>query len=204
MATPASSPSPLYPTPLYHVTKNSVKLEGVYKVNEFWTQGFPISQWICHRVIGHLTPSKGIREIYACGIQNLGIFSFLNLELWELESGIQLKDSGIPLTIRILNQSSTDKEWNPVPGIQNPGLSCIGRCHWISCCSVLITTLILMLLTSDMFFRDIYYSDVVFFGSQSVVDEIIDNLACMLKVPRHCLHVVSVTHWFLSLTKLLK
>ena len=61
-----------------------------------------------------------------------------------------------------------------------------------------------MLLTSDMCFRDIYYSDVVFFGSQNVVDEIIDNLACMLKVPRHCLHVVSVTHWSLSLTKLLK
>ena len=56
-----------------------------------------------------------------------------------------------------------------------------------------------------MFFRDIYYSDVVFFGSQSVVDEIIDNLACMLKVPRHCLHVVSVTHSSLSLlTGLLK
>ena len=49
-----------------------------------------------------------------------------------------------------------------------------------------------------MFFRDIYYSDVVFFGSQSVIDEIIDNLACMLKVPRHCLHVVSVTHWFVK------
>ena len=58
----------------------------------------------------------------------------------------------------------------------------------------------------DMFFRDIYYSDVIFFGSQSVVDEIIDNLACMLKVPRHCLHVVGVTHWSLSmsLTKLVK
>ena len=62
----------------------------------------------------------------------------------------------------------------------------------------------LILVMSDLFFRDIYYSDVVFFGSQSVVDEIIDNLACMLKVPRHCLHVVSVTHRSLSLTKLLK
>lgn len=47
---------------------------------------------------------------------------------------------------------------------------------------------------TDNFFRDIYYSDVVFFGSQSVVDEIIDNLACMLKVPRHCLRVVSFFH----------
>ena len=29
---------------------------------------------------------------------------------WALESGIQLKESGIPLTIRIQNLSSTDKE----------------------------------------------------------------------------------------------
>ena len=98
-------------------------------------------------MIGHLAHSKGIREIYACGIQNLGNFSFLNLELWELESGIKLKDSRIPLTNRILNQSSTDTEWNPVPGIQNPQgeiqnpkLSYMGECHWMTC-SVLITTL---------------------------------------------------------------
>lgn len=42
-----------------------------------------------------------------------------------------------------------------------------------------------------IFLRDIYYSDVAFFGNQSVVDSIVDNLACMLKVPRYCLHVVS-------------
>ena len=39
--------------------------------------------------------------------------------------------------------------------------------------------------------RDIYYSDVPFFGNQGVVDSIVDNLACMLRVPRFCLHVVS-------------
>ena len=38
-------------------------------------------------------------------------------------SGIQLKESGIPLTIRIHNPSSTDKHWNTVAGIQNPRLS---------------------------------------------------------------------------------
>ena len=37
-----------------------------------------------------------------------------------VESRIQLKESGIPLTIRIQNPTSTDKNWNPVPGIQNP------------------------------------------------------------------------------------
>ena len=37
-----------------------------------------------------------------------------------MESRIQLKESGIPLTIGIENPSSTDKYQNPVPGIQNP------------------------------------------------------------------------------------
>ena len=40
----------------------------------------------------------------------------LNLESWAVESGMQLKESGIPLTIAIQNQSSTDKDWNPVSG----------------------------------------------------------------------------------------
>ena len=37
-----------------------------------------------------------------------------------VESGIQLKQSGIRLTIGIRNPSSTHKDWNPVPGIRNP------------------------------------------------------------------------------------
>ena len=37
---------------------------------------------------------------------------------WALESGIQLKESGIPLTIGIRNPSSTDRRTrNPVPEI---------------------------------------------------------------------------------------
>ena len=39
---------------------------------------------------------------------------------WALESGIQFKESGILLTIGIRNPSSTDKDCNLVPGIQNP------------------------------------------------------------------------------------
>ena len=40
--------------------------------------------------------------------------------IWNLESGIQLKESGIPSTIGIQNPSSIYKNWNPVPGIRNP------------------------------------------------------------------------------------
>ena len=61
------------------------------------------------------------------GIRNSGNFSlwnpesgkicFWNVESWVLESGIQLKESGIPLTIQ--NPSFTEKCRNPVPGIDS-------------------------------------------------------------------------------------
>ena len=37
-------------------------------------------------------------------------FGMWNLEFWALESGIQFKDFGIPLTSAIWNPSSADKE----------------------------------------------------------------------------------------------
>ena len=63
----------------------------------------------------------------------LEIFAFMwNPESWALESGMQLKEFGIPLTTEIQNPCYTDKDWNPVPrirnprrGIQNPRLSWI-------------------------------------------------------------------------------
>ena len=55
-----------------------------------------------------------------CVEGNRGNFCLWNPESWVLESGIQLKGSGIPLTIAIQNPSSNDKYWNPVPRIQNP------------------------------------------------------------------------------------
>ncbi|XP_030389260.1 meiotic recombination protein SPO11 isoform X4 [Gopherus evgoodei] len=37
--------------------------------------------------------------------------------------------------------------------------------------------------------RDIYYSDTLLFGSQSVVDNIVNDISCMLKIPRRSLHI---------------
>ena len=54
------------------------------------------------------------------GIRNLGKICMWNPESWALESGVQLKESGIPLAIGIENPSSTDKDWNRVPGIRTP------------------------------------------------------------------------------------
>ena len=44
------------------------------------------------------------------GFRNLINVCLWNPESWVLESGIQLKESGIPLTIGIRNPSSTEKE----------------------------------------------------------------------------------------------
>jgi len=38
--------------------------------------------------------------------------------------------------------------------------------------------------------RDIYYNDVQLFGSQRTVDFIVEDVSCLLKVPRRSLHVV--------------
>ena len=60
----------------------------------------------------HFAPCKGIR--------NLRKFCLWNAESLVLESGIQLKESRIPLMIGTQNPSSSDKDWNLVPGIWNP------------------------------------------------------------------------------------
>ncbi|XP_069057720.1 meiotic recombination protein SPO11 [Pleurodeles waltl] len=41
--------------------------------------------------------------------------------------------------------------------------------------------------------RDIYYRDVQLFGTQSVVDNIVNDISCMLKIPRRSLHVLSTS-----------
>ncbi|NWQ60097.1 SPO11 protein, partial [Neopipo cinnamomea] len=46
--------------------------------------------------------------------------------------------------------------------------------------------------------RDIYYSDTLLFGSQSAVDCIINDISCMLKIPRRSLHILSTTKGFVA------
>ena len=84
---------------------------------------------------GFQTPSvsprvlKGIRipeseKILTCRIRNSGKFCSWNPESWALESRIQLKGSGILLTIGIQNPSCTGIR-NPWNAIQNLRLSWI-------------------------------------------------------------------------------
>uniref|UniRef100_A0A8C7V557 DNA topoisomerase (ATP-hydrolyzing) n=1 Tax=Oncorhynchus mykiss TaxID=8022 RepID=A0A8C7V557_ONCMY len=46
--------------------------------------------------------------------------------------------------------------------------------------------------------RDIYYNDTQLFGSQRTVDSIVDDISCMLKVPRRRLHVLATSKGFIS------
>ena len=74
---------------------------------------------------------SGIRENFARRIRNPEKLYFWNLESWVLESGIQLKESGIPLTIGIKDLSSGIRIRNPRRGIQNRGLPWI-RSHGVN------------------------------------------------------------------------
>ena len=62
--------------------------------------------------VSHYVRESEIPEISAWGIhiRNTGKFCLWNPESHALESGIQLGESGIPLTIAIQNPSSIDKE----------------------------------------------------------------------------------------------
>ncbi|KAL1021477.1 hypothetical protein UPYG_G00013800 [Umbra pygmaea] len=46
--------------------------------------------------------------------------------------------------------------------------------------------------------RDIYYNDTQLFGSQRTVDSIVDDISCLLKVPRRRLHVLASSKGFVS------
>lgn len=61
--------------------------------------------------------------------------------------------------------------------------------------TVKVLTVIYQLLESNTYStkRDIYYQDPKLFKSQAVVDGIVDNLSCMLKIPRWNLHVLATS-----------
>ena len=72
-----------------------------------------------------MVPGKGIRKIFES--------KSLNPQSAGWKSGIKLKESRIPRTIIIQNQSTTDKDCNLVPGFRNPrrGIKNL-RLTWIS------------------------------------------------------------------------
>ena len=46
--------------------------------------------------------------------------------------------------------------------------------------------------------REIYYNDVPFFGSQTIVDHVVDDISCMFNLPRHALHILACSKGYVS------
>ncbi|NXS39774.1 SPO11 protein, partial [Balaeniceps rex] len=61
-----------------------------------------------------------------------------------------------------------------------------------------ILSMIYKMVQSNTYATKIYYSDTLLFGSQSVVDNIINDISCMLKIPRRSLHILSTTKGFVA------
>lgn len=58
-----------------------------------------------------------------------------------------------------------------------------------------VMSLMYTLVQTDKFStkRDLFYQDPIFFGNQSAVDEAVDNISCMLQIPRWHLHVLGTS-----------
>ncbi|GCB64386.1 hypothetical protein scyTo_0009803 [Scyliorhinus torazame] len=89
----------------------------------------------------------------------------------------------------------------------NVGLQMVSDCtvSKVRCeCSKSIHRFALILKTLSMIYklvqsntyatkRDLYYNETQLFGSQIILDGIINDICCMLKVPRRCLHILSTS-----------
>ncbi|XP_074642867.1 meiotic recombination protein SPO11-like [Tubulanus polymorphus] len=89
------------------------------------------------------------------------------------ETGLQMK----------LNPSMTVLKYNVATSVNRYALT------------LKVISLIYKLVQTNSFCtkRDIFYQDKNLFASQAVVDDIIDNISCMLKVPRWQLHVIATS-----------
>ena len=88
--------------------RHTIKLMFIYIERYYFcqTQWFPVS-------------AARARELYFATCRgNLENFCLRNTKSLALESRIQLKESEIPLTFRIQNPCSNDKDWNSVPKIR--------------------------------------------------------------------------------------
>ena len=90
---------------LYKQYINQVVIKKLISIDPFLVCIYSDSLKYLSIALPHAKES-GIRENFACRIRNPGKLCFWNLESWVLESGIQLKESGIPLTIGIKNINS--------------------------------------------------------------------------------------------------
>ncbi|XP_041061411.1 meiotic recombination protein SPO11 [Carcharodon carcharias] len=97
--------------------------------------------------------------------------------------------------------------WENIRFDDNVGLQMVSDCtvSKVRCeCSKSIHRFALIFKTLSMIYklvqsntyatkRDLYYNETQLFGSQMILDGIINDICCMLKVPRRCLHILSTS-----------
>ncbi|KAB0407440.1 hypothetical protein E2I00_012454, partial [Balaenoptera physalus] len=87
--------------------------------------------------------------------------------------------------------------WENIKFEDSVGLHMVSHCttRKIKTLILKILSMIYKLVQSNTYAtkRDIYYTDSQLFGNQTVVDNIINDISCMLKVPRRSLHILSTS-----------
>uniref|UniRef100_G3TEX4 Meiotic recombination protein SPO11 n=1 Tax=Loxodonta africana TaxID=9785 RepID=G3TEX4_LOXAF len=147
------------------------------------------------RRVGEETPRGGTRPYFStevlAAIENIiqdiiaslarneaPAFTIDNRSSWE---NIKFEDS---VGLQMVSQCTTRKIKSDSPkSVQNFALI------------LKILSMVYKLVQSNTYAtkRDIYYTDIQLFGNQTVVDNIINDISCMLKVPRRSLHILSTS-----------
>ena len=86
----------------------------------YWEDPKPFKDRPAFIVESRLTKGRSSHHTMDSAFWNPGNLCLRNPESWVLEPGIQPKESGTQLTIRIQNPRTTEKYWNQVCGIRNP------------------------------------------------------------------------------------
>ena len=78
----------------------------------------------------------GVRECSSCGIRNPGKYCYWNPKCWALESEIQVKESGVPVTIGIQNPRLESSTLNRESTVWKPGSRTVlhGLTEWRYVC----------------------------------------------------------------------
>uniref|UniRef100_A0A3Q2YNU5 DNA topoisomerase (ATP-hydrolyzing) n=1 Tax=Hippocampus comes TaxID=109280 RepID=A0A3Q2YNU5_HIPCM len=104
-------------------------------------------------------------------------------------------------TLVLPNRSSWDNvSFDSAIGLQMSSTSAVRTIRSDSCSSSLSTSnpQISFLFIFIVLHRDIYYNHPQLFGSQKIVDRIVDDVSCMLKIPRRSLRVLATSKGLIS------
>ena len=103
-----------------HKTNWKKQFSGVLSHDLQWETNYKLKKSSSALGLAQIGIDSEIREIFAFGFQNPQKFRLSNPESLALESGIQLKESGIPLTTKFRWQRLESSTWDPESTAWNP------------------------------------------------------------------------------------